>query len=163
MINTVDPPDVFGSTIFCDDIRQEITGKLFFIGVYRGAMLVNSNFPLTLPRFCFSISIFQKAEIASSPIAIRIFVPGDSDDSPSIEGQMGEGTEGAFQKSAELNSELLGVPHSERAFATAFANLMFDNFVLKEAGNIKVRADVNGKRYRLGSLRISQAPHTPVA
>ncbi len=163
MVDLVDVPDVFGSTVFCDDIRQEVTGKLFYIGVYHGAMLVNAKFPLTLPRFCFSISLSQKATIATPLIAIKIFVPGDADDSPSIEGQMDENTEGAFQKGADMNAELFGVPKSERLITTTFSNMVFDNFVLKEAGSIRVRADIDGKRYRLGSLRVSQAPQTPTA
>jgi hypothetical protein len=31
-------PDVWGYTIFCDDIREEIGGKVSLIGIYAGTM-----------------------------------------------------------------------------------------------------------------------------
>ncbi|MBK8508948.1 MAG: hypothetical protein IPL51_09955 [Candidatus Competibacteraceae bacterium] len=38
------------SAIFCDDIRQESSGKLIYIGVYHSALIVQ-EFPATLPTF----------------------------------------------------------------------------------------------------------------
>jgi hypothetical protein len=150
-----DPPDVFGHTLFCDDIRQEISGKLIFIGVYHGVMVVHGTFPIALSRLCFSISITQKADLFSPTVGIRIFVPGDSDDAPSIEAEAGESIEGAALKQAEINS----VPESERKFVQIFASMQFENFQIKEAGLIRVRADVRGKRYKIGSLRVITTPN----
>lgn len=44
------------STIFCDDIRQEIGGKMSFMGVYGGDMFL-TKLPALLPKIC----IFAKA------------------------------------------------------------------------------------------------------
>lgn len=153
-----DTPDTFGHTVFCDDIRQEVTGKLILIGVYQAVMVVNSAFPVTLPRLCFSISIIQKAESFSPSVGIRIFVPGDSDDTPSIEAEIGETSEGAAQTRAAANAKLLGVPKSDQKHLQIHAGLQFDNFQLKEEGVIKVRADIGGKRYKIGSLRVAKPP-----
>ena len=38
------------STIYCDDIRQEVGGKLSLMGVYNNVMYVQ-QFPVTLPKF----------------------------------------------------------------------------------------------------------------
>jgi len=146
-------PDVFGYTIFCDDIRQEVTGKLILIGVYQGLMTVHGTFPVTLPRLSFSFSLSQKKELFSPNIALRIFVPGDSDDAPSIEARMVEDTEGAVKKSV---LSMIDSPESGSNYLTVRSNLAFENFVLTGEGLIVVRIDVNSKRYLLGSLRIVQ-------
>jgi hypothetical protein len=44
------------STVFCDDIRQEIGGKMSFMGVYGGDMFL-SKLPALLPKLC----VFAKA------------------------------------------------------------------------------------------------------
>lgn len=151
-------PDVSGHTLFCDDIRQEVSGKLFFIGVYQAGMFVNGTFPVTLPRLCFSITLSQKVGSFSPNVAIRIFVPGDLDDAPSIEAQIGENIEGGLEQQADGNAQLLGVPESERKFLEMSSNMQFENFLIREPGLIKVRADIGQKRYHLGSLRVLQAP-----
>lgn len=152
-------PDVSGHTVFCDDVRQEASGKLIYIGVYpQQVMLVHGTFPITLPRFCFVISVIQKVEILSPTVGIRIFVPGDSDDAPSIEAEVGERVDGGMQKQADIHAQSLGVPESDRKYVQMFANMQFDNFQLKEEGLIKVRADIGGKRYKIGSLRIVAPP-----
>lgn len=39
----------FVSTVFCDDVRHEIGGKVTYVGIYGGTMFVNS-FPAELPK-----------------------------------------------------------------------------------------------------------------
>jgi hypothetical protein len=39
----------FLSTVYCDDIRQEVGGKLSLMGVYNAVMYVQ-QFPVTLPK-----------------------------------------------------------------------------------------------------------------
>ena len=154
-----DLPDVFGYTVFCDDIRQEANGKLIFIGVYpHEAMLVQGKFPLTLPRICFSILVAQKISSFLPTVGIQIFVPGDSSDAPSIVAEAGETVDGVVQDMADMNSNSFGIPESERTYIKIFANMQFENFLLKEEGLIKVRADVGGKRYKIGSLRVTKSP-----
>jgi hypothetical protein len=122
-------------------------------------MFINADFPITVPQFCFAISVQQKIDVASPTIKLMVFVPGDADDSPSIEAEMGETSEGAMQKLADSNSQHL--LESERAFLTVRSTLMFGAFKIQQEGVIKVRADINGKRYRLGALRVIRAPNAP--
>jgi hypothetical protein len=79
-------PEIYGYTIFCDDIRQEVGGKISFVGVYSGTMFVHGEFPVTLPKFAFGISLMQRREILEPNIQVQIFLPGDPEDSPSIGG-----------------------------------------------------------------------------
>ncbi len=45
----------FEYAIICDDIRQEISNKVSYIGIY-GKDIFVSKIPFTFPKLCFSIS-----------------------------------------------------------------------------------------------------------
>src|SRR4030095_11746465 len=76
----LDPPDLVGHTIFCDDIRQEVGGKFSYIGVYSGQMIIHGTCPVTLPKLCLAITFTQRREIFVANIGIQIFLPGEADD-----------------------------------------------------------------------------------
>ena len=42
--------------IYCDDVRQEVSGKLTFVGVYSGNMIVVRT-PTALPKLCVFVKI----------------------------------------------------------------------------------------------------------
>lgn len=46
----------FMTTVMCDDVRREEGNKLSYMGIY-GANLVVKNFPHTLPKLCFVMSV----------------------------------------------------------------------------------------------------------
>jgi len=48
-------------TLSCDDIRHEMGGKLSFIGVYSGELLV-PEFPVTLPKLCLFVKMATPIE-----------------------------------------------------------------------------------------------------
>lgn len=149
MIPTADTPDVFGSSVFCDDIREEVGGKASLIGVYMGGMLVHSPFPAAIPRFGIAISLWQRHAKFVPNVELRIYLPGDDDDKPSIISHAEAGG-GTVPEASEENSYLV-----------MRANLTMTNLVLKRAGKIKVRALINGTLIPLGSLPVSLAPAVP--
>lgn len=162
MVELVDPSDVFGHTVFCDDIRQEVTGKYIYIGVYQAAMIIHVPFPVKLSRIAFVVSVGQRAATAVPEMSFKIFLPGDNDDTPSIEAEVSEQSPGAFTEAAKTNADATGIPAEGRAFLFNTANLIFDGVEIKQAGAIKVRVDLGGKRYWLGSLPVvaAQSPKT---
>ncbi|WP_439399190.1 DUF6941 family protein [Bradyrhizobium sp. PMVTL-01] len=150
-------PDIYGQVVFCDDVRQESTGKCIYIGVYNSnLMIVNGGFPATLSRLSFAISVFQKREIFKPQFKIRIFVPGDPDDVPSIEAEVGEGVADSMAGEIDKTADALGLPKGEglRNYVHVFTVMQFDNFQIKSTGFIKVQAEIGGKRYRLGALAV---------
>jgi hypothetical protein len=167
MVEMVERPDIFGSTIFCDETRFEANnGKLIHIGVYQGVMSVHVPFPVRLPTFCFAITVAQKVSVFSPTITYRIFLPGDpsdeSSDEASIVAEMGETNPGGLIKQADANADAVGVPNEHRNFVHSFANMAFQTLEIKEPGLIQVRADIAGRRYKLGSLTVlSVPPPTP--
>jgi hypothetical protein len=51
------------SVLLCEDLRQEITGREFIIGVFSGALLV-SKMPLALPHLVIRLELnFRGAEV----------------------------------------------------------------------------------------------------
>ena len=150
----LDAPDFFGYTIFCDDIRREADGKMIFVGVYIGQMLVNIPFPVTLPKFGFSISFWQKKELFVPKLGIRIFLPGDSDDSPSITAEMSEAQGGA---ALEFAAQPPSWAQNDPTMVTLYANLIFVPLPIKQQGTIKVRIVRNDELIRVGSLWVTPA------
>jgi hypothetical protein len=161
MVNVVANPDVFGSTIFCDDTRIESSGKLIHIGVYQGIMTIHVPFPFSLPSFSFAMSISQRVHIFDPKITYRIFLPGDPDqdssDEASIVAETNEANPGAYIKQAEAISDSVGVPPEHREYVRSYANMGFQALEIKQPGQIKVRADIGGNRYKIGSLVVLPA------
>lgn len=58
-------------TIFCDDIRQEVGGKLTYVGAYSGSMLAE-QFPIALPKFCIAVSLVVDAFPVDESVTICI-------------------------------------------------------------------------------------------
>jgi hypothetical protein len=162
MVDLVESPDVFGSTVFCDETRIETTGKLIYIGVYQGVISVHVPFPVRLPMFCFAISLAQKIDVFDPKITYRIFLPGDPDDASSDEAsivaEMDETNPGAMLALADTTADAVGLPGEQRKFVRSFANIALQTLEIKEPGVIKVRADIAGKRYKLGNITVLAAP-----
>lgn len=151
MIPTAESPDVFGNTVFCDDIRHEIDGKVSFIGAYQGGMQIHVPCPATIPKFAFGITLFQRRPVFQPRIALRIYLPEDDDDKPSIESQM----DGPTLPDSSLSE---GTPFAGGPFIVMRAHLMVTGLVIKAPGPIKVRALLRETLFPIGALQVTQAP-----
>jgi hypothetical protein len=140
----LDPPDFIGHAIFCDDIRMEIDNKVTYVGVYVGnTMFVRSSFPVTLPKFCISVSFNQRADLYSPNLGIRIYLPQDTDEEASIQG------------------EFVGQPQgTPLARVLATANAVFAPFTIEKPGEIRVRVLRDGALHRVGTLRVLPFPES---
>lgn len=58
-------------TYYCDDIRHEVSGKLSYIGMYNGEMIV-SSFPATLPKLCIALKVVTPITKPMESLTIRI-------------------------------------------------------------------------------------------
>lgn len=61
----------FLSTIYCDDIRQEVGGKLSLIGVYNGVLLV-PQFPVTLPKLWIMATCVMPIDQSPKTLKMRV-------------------------------------------------------------------------------------------
>lgn len=134
-----------GHSVFCDDMRMENNGKLMYLGIYNGDMLVES-FPTILPVFRIIISYHERVGESSLPVRFVVTAPrGDKD-------------EEIFQVEvprADLGSAAL--PDDVSADESLFRTVLspgFSPFAVTHPGRIKVRAYRGDDEIRLGTLRI---------
>jgi hypothetical protein len=162
MVKLIAPPEVFGATVFCDDTRVEASGKLIHIGVYQGIMAIHAPFPVRLPTFSFAITLWQRAEVFAPKLIYRIFLPGDPDDATSDEASIvaerDETNPGDAIKQANSRADAMGIASESGKYLHTFANMAFQTLEIKQPGEIKVRVDIGGNRYRLGLLTVVSAP-----
>jgi hypothetical protein len=141
---TLDTPEFSGTTIFCDDIRQEAGGKLTLVGVYSGVMLLHEpSFPIVLPKLTMLVNYQQRQDKFINPERLVIFMPGDSEEAPSISADI------------KMNQEPISkLPVGENQIVGIRATLEFAPFEIRQYGQIKVRIERDKKYVRAGSLAI---------
>lgn len=136
-------PDFFGHTLFCDDIRYEVGGKVSYIGTYFGAMYVNAEFPLTLPKFALSITFAQLKKRFDPNFAAWIFFPGDPDEKPSVVADF---------PTVHAHMALGG------DYTMAQAHFVLSPLTIQMPGEIKVRVFRQNELHRLGRLKVDRPP-----
>ena len=160
-----DQPEVSGYTIFCDDIRYEIDGKINYIGCYPSTIFIHASFPFTILRLCFAATLLQRRENFDPNIEIRIFLPGDATDAPSFVAEMKETSEGAIAEQTAKQVE--GLPLSDQRIIAMHTRIVATGLTVKEPGMINVRAVRKGELIRLGGIRVvpgqGQASPPPTA
>jgi hypothetical protein len=154
-----DSPEAYGYTIFCDDIRLEVAGKMTFVGVYTGEMTIYTpSFPTVLPKIALSISYRQRFDKVVSPVQFRVLFPWDqNEDSPFVFDPPNDGLAEAAEGARRLAEE-----SKEVAFASMTFNFFFSPFVISSPGLIKVRAVRGDELVKLGGLRITQGDPSAV-
>jgi hypothetical protein len=158
-MNVIDPPKISGHTVFCDDIRPEMGGKYSLMGVYQGVMYIHGQFPFTLPKFGLMVKYIERAGESSHPLTIKVFLPGDSDDVPSIAGEISiDELRKIRAASVQASNESDGVKYSSLTTYLFFAPL-----VLNREGLIRVRAFCGDDVIKMGALKIERAPTSPPA
>ena len=137
------------STTFCDDIRQEIGGKLSYMGVYGAEMFVGS-FPVTLPKFCLALRVMTPADMPFRAMKFRLFRDADL----LAEAEMAEAQLVANQ------SGLDGVSESDRKdmLMTVQGMLVFTPLALEGPCVFRVRVVTESEELRGPGLRILLAP-----
>lgn len=151
----INPSAPSGYAIFCDDIRQEITGKTTLVGVYNGHLIVTGSLPIILPQICAAITLrLAPPEARIRPI-VKIF-RSDQDEPLFV-----------FEADIEpVEPQLLPLklPHLEQdavTFMQMGVTAQMQSLVINEPCALKVRAYIGDDEVRLGSLQISV--HTPIA
>ena len=148
-------------TTFCDDIRQEVGGKLSYIGIYTGVMNVPS-FPLALPKFAFSVHFIEPKQMAENrvePIKVNIYLPGE--ELPTVSGEI---------------PSIKDMPHPPRPsidddpganqIVLGNAIFMIAPLLLQRPGRIRVRCEYpgdGGGLMRAGSLAVDLQAQTVTA
>lgn len=137
-------------TLFCDDVREEKSGKDTLIGVHPDNINVPS-FPFSFPKMAIYTRI--NIDVADSPgeISIIISVPNQDDvllstlDTKTI-------TDGQTQAKKD-GSPMVGL----------IIRVTGTNFIVPAPGQVKLTAKIKGKKYVGGVLNVKQTPKSESA
>jgi len=140
-----------GHTIFCDDIRREITGKASLIGMYWSVMFLNAPaFPVIIPKLALRVTYFERPGESDEPVELRVYFPGD-EETPVYKMDMN------FER-ASIQLPSAPIPGAEFLLLSALRDVEFCPAVIAQEGLIKVRAYRGDLEIRLGSLNVRLNP-----
>lgn len=134
-------------TIFCDDIRQEINGKISYIGVYSGYLFVQ-QFPVTLPKLCVDIKVVSIGDHPLRSLKLQILKNDETFQDVPIDSSI---FEKISKPPGESNSDNL----SNRLQVVAF-QLIFSPLQIDAPCVLKVIADTEEGTFRGPGLTIEQ-------
>jgi len=148
----------YGMTIFCDDIRQERNAKLLYIGVYQHALIFQGDFPLRLPKFCIAVNFVGPPELREDieAVEIRVYLPGDSAEKPSI--AIKPGIQELPAEEEPEPGEPIDILRPPNTIGFYF-QLVSEGMEIRQEGRIRVRALFpSGAFVYLGSLKVKSRP-----
>jgi len=143
-VTTFVPATPSGYTTFCDDVRQEASGKLIFVGVYTSEMIIHGQPPQLLPSFVAFVNYLEKPTDEVTPITLKLFLPGQVEEVFRVELPIrGGATDPQYlaQSDEDINVRVM-VP------------IRLVPLVITQEGFIKVRAYKKDDEIRLGALRV---------
>lgn len=141
----------YGTTVFCDDIRHEINGKMTLVGCYAAEMNFNGPAPGFLPSFAALVNIRIPKAIKFKSLALRVLK------------EEGKETTEILAAATEINQSDI-----TKAVANADAESKHEQILsitvpcrwnsleMKNSGFIKVRANLDdGPEILLGALKVN--------
>jgi hypothetical protein len=137
-----------GFTLFCDDLREEKTGKTTYVGVYGDVMYIDGDLPSTLPGLHFAIHLFAAPHSTFETLKIQVAMPGDDIESPAVSFDVDRANLVTIPR-LEIGDELTH-PRSHITFKLGLVP-----FPIKGYGRIRVSALWNGEFVPLGSLAVA--------
>ena len=60
-------------TMYCDDVRQEIGGKMTFVGAYQNQMIAEQPGTLVLPKLCIVLTVQTPHDQPFKKLKMRLF------------------------------------------------------------------------------------------
>lgn len=136
-------------TLFCDDIRHEIGGKVSYIGVYAGSLLV-PEFPVTLPKLCLSVRIMNPVNEPPRSLTLQVLKDDETLQEISLD-------EDQLIAALDGNGDLTDDQMKDRVMMMQMM-LVFSPIKFDAPCSMRVRVQTNLGELRGVSLQISQAP-----
>jgi hypothetical protein len=135
-------------TIWCDDIRFELGGKVSYIGVYTGYLYVPA-FPVVLPKLCLAVKIVSRPEHPLQSFELRVLKNGEPWHSATI---AKEQLAPAYQRTEKAD-------HKGLSPATTFGvNAAFSPFAIEGPTALRVRGITEGEELIGLGLVIAATP-----
>lgn len=132
-------------TIFCDDIRDEVNGKVSYIGTYN-ANLFAKEFPITLPKFCIALKIVLPLDYEFKNIELNVF----KDEDTLIQANIDESQLEAY---SQLVKDIKDEDRENRIF-TFQTRIIASPFLIESESILRVRAKIDENEFRGAGLTI---------
>lgn len=144
-----------GQITFCDDIRQEVNGKLSLMGVYANELVIFGEPPVALQQLCALVTYhFDPSNLPQSLVA-RVVFEGASGEEVVLVDAIDELPE--VQHAPKLPTLNTSEPNAQ-AYARIVRIVRLEQPTFPEPGRLKVRFYLGDDEIRVGSLRVSFAP-----
>lgn len=138
----------FLSTIYCDDIRQEVGGKLSLMGVYNTVMYVQ-QFPVSLPKFWVVATFVASKDEPPASLKFRVFMNNE----PLADF---DATQEHLQQLANAREPVVPLPDGSRKAITTQTQVCFTPLVLDAPCVLRVAAVTEKGETRGLSLQVQQ-------
>lgn len=143
-----------GTTIFCDDIREEVSGKSTLVGVYKGVMILHDKeLPASLPKLCFYIIYPEPIDATYEKLQLKIFAPSEEEPACIADVLMDQARKALPPPPEDFGAD----PH----FNQLSIAISLTPFKISAFGRIKVRAYRDGEEVKLGSLLVEPLAGQP--
>ena len=135
----------YAYSLFCDDIRHEVNGKVSFMGTFAGALFL-PGVPAVLPKLCCVISVHADLENPMKSLKVTGTFVGQT----IFAIDMGE---------EELQGLYASAPQVEdrKGFMAQFMMLL-SPFNIESFGKLEVEILADGERLECAGLQVGQAP-----
>lgn len=138
-------PSPYGVTLFCDDIRHEVGGKVTLVGIYGPELIILGEGPITMPILALSLRLYIPRDLKFKKSNIVVSL------------QSGDQTKTLAQLETPIkpNGEW-----PENMMAMFNGNISFSPFVATPEDIIRVRAYFDDLEVKMGALKIASSPNT---
>lgn len=133
-------------TIFCDDIRNEDSGKLLVVGMYGSELVVNQQAPVLLPSLVLFIRAKTTVDQPFRKFTTRVWF----DDELVTETAVDEASLNAA--AAKLSED--SAPDSENRVHMMQAIARMSPFPILRSGTLRVRVETESEILKAGALTI---------
>ncbi len=135
----------YATSMFCDDIRHEVNGKISFIGTFATSLFMPSV-PAVLPKLCCIISLHTGLDDPLTSIKIN--------------GSLGEQTVFSMDLGEEevKNMYAAAPPIDDRKGFVAQFMMVISPFNIESFGKLDIDVIADGTRVECAGLHISPPP-----
>lgn len=140
-------PAPYGSVVFCDDIREEVSGKVTLVGCYGADLVVGGEVPAILPKLCMSCRIIFDPFDGEKILTLIIALPGETLESANIKNDVPVSI-------ASLGSAGNGPSDPNYPRYMALINVIGGPITLNSEGIIQVFIVLDGVTTRIGVVKV---------
>ncbi|MEX0899795.1 MAG: hypothetical protein WD081_03795 [Gammaproteobacteria bacterium] len=137
----------FGVTLFCDDIRHEVGGKVAMSGIYGESMLL-PQFPAVLPKLGVFLILQCPASEPFNDVTIRVLLDNEAILEGEINVSQSKSTGGQADEDSTEDSPLADRVHRVKTL------MVVSPFKIEKPCTLRVRAITPNGELKCGSLPI---------